>query len=96
MNKILMYIRVLDQNGSIIYEGLPSNLPFPEEVILEKCLLYFNDPEPCYIHRGAVIMRMAAEILKALEAAPLSPAREPWAAYFGALADAHLVEGFLP
>ena len=91
-----MYIRVLDQSGAIVYEGLPSNLPFPEEVILQKCLHYFNDPEPCYIHRGAVIMRMAAEIQQALETAPLSPAREPWTAYFSALPDAFLVEGFFP
>ncbi len=96
MNKILMYIRVLDQNGSIIYEGLPSNLPFPEEVILEKCLLYFNDPEPCYIHRGAVIMRMAAEIQQALEVAPFSPKQGPLAVYFSAFWDAYRVEGFYP
>lgn len=95
-NKCLMYIRVLDQSGSILFEGLPVNLPFPEEVIHQKCLQYFNDPEPCYIHRSAVIMRMAAEIQQALETAPLSPAHEPWAAYFSAFWDAYLVEGFFP
>lgn len=92
----LMYIRVLDQSGAILYEGLPANLPFPEEVILQKCLLYFNDPKPCYLHRGAVILRLAAEMQQALETAPLFPAQSPWAACFQAFDDAHVVEGFSP
>ena len=94
--KSLMYIRILDRSGAILYEGLPAGLPFPEEVILRKCLLYFNDPEPCYIHRGAVILRLAAEMQQALETAPLFPAQSPWADCFQAFDGAYLVEGFFP
>lgn len=92
----LMYIRVLDQSGSILYEGLAANLSFPDEAILQKCLQFFHDPQPCHIRRGAVILRMAAEIQNALEDGPLNPGQEPWAAYFSAYGDARRVEGFMP
>ncbi len=94
--KCLMYIRVLDHCGAILYEGLPANLPFPEEIILQKSVYYFNDPEPCYIHRGAVIMRLAAEIQQTLENACINPILEPWTSYFCAFPDACRVEGFYP
>lgn len=94
--KSLMYIRVFDQYGAILYEGLPANLPFPEEVIINKSIHYFNDPEPCYIHRGAVIMRLAAELQQALDVAPIAPCKCPWAPYFAAFPDACRVEGFYP
>jgi hypothetical protein len=94
--KSLMYIRVLDHCGAILYEGLPAGLPFPEEVIIQKSIHYFNDPQPCYIHRSAVIMRLAAELQQALEIAPLSPFESPWASCFSAFPDARRVEGFYP
>jgi hypothetical protein len=94
--KSLMYIRVLDQCGAILYEGLPANLPFPEEVILQKSIHFFNDPEPCYIHRSAVIMRLAAELQQALELGAIAPFKSPWACYFSAFPDACRVEGFYP
>ncbi len=94
--KSLMYMRVLDQGGAILFEGLPTNLPFPEEVIIQKSIHYFNDPHPCYIHRGAVIMRLAAEMQQALEIAPIAPFKSPWASCFAAFPEACRVEGFFP
>jgi hypothetical protein len=94
--KVLMYIRVLDQCGAILYEGLPVKLPFPDEVIVSKSILYFNDPHPCIIHRNAVAMRLAAELQQALENGPISPFMGPWACYFAAFPDACRVEGFYP
>lgn len=94
--KSLMYIRVFDQCGAILYEGLPANLPLPEEVIIQKSIHYFSDPEPCYIHRSAVIMRLAAELQQALEIAPIAPFLSPWACCFMAFPDACRVEGFYP
>ncbi len=94
--KSLMYIRVLDQCGAILYEGLPANLPFPEDVIIQKSIHYFSDPQPCYIHRGAVIMRLAAELQQALELGAIVPFKSPWALCFTAFPDACLVEGFYP
>lgn len=37
-------------------------IPIQEDVIIEKSIAFFDDPEPCYIHRGAVVTRLAGEI----------------------------------
>lgn len=44
-------------------------IPIREEVIIEKSIAFFDDPEPCYIHRGAVVTRLAGEIEDAIIAA---------------------------
>lgn len=90
----LMYVRILDPNGAILFEGLPAQLPFPQETILKKCMQYYSDPEPCHIRRGAVILRMAAEIQQAISVAPIHPLAGPWREYFSAFSDAALAEGF--
>lgn len=41
-------------------------IPIREEVIIEKSIEFFDDPEPCYIHRGAVVTRLAGEIEDAI------------------------------
>ena len=54
------YLKVtLDK--AVLYDGLWDNLPITEEVIIEKSIEFFNDPEPCAIHRGAVQFRLLAE-----------------------------------
>ena len=50
------------QNETLLYEGFWNELPLTEEVILEKSIEFFNDREPCAIHRGAVHMRLLAEL----------------------------------
>ena len=58
------------------------DLPLKESVILEYSLRFFNDPAPCYIHRGAVQMRLLAELeeeLKENERQPLPPKLAGWA-----------------
>lgn len=55
------YLKVtLDK--AVLYDGLWDNLPITEEVIIEKSIEFFNDPEPCAIHRGAVQIRLLAEL----------------------------------
>lgn len=39
-----------------------TSLPIKEEFIVKKSMEYFNDPEPCFIHRGAVFTRILAEL----------------------------------
>ena len=95
-DKKLMYLRVLDRSGAILFEGPPAQMPFPQETILKKCLQYYNDPEPCHIRRGAVILRMAAEIQQAVLVAPIHPTQGPWREYFTAFSDAGLAECFYP
>lgn len=54
--------------GLLLYDGLLKDLPLKETVILEKSAAFFDDPEPCQIHRSAVRARLTAEIGKELEA----------------------------
>ena len=51
-----------DHQGTKLYHGSIQNMNIPEAVILEKSVQFFSDPEPCYIHRGAVVVRLYAEI----------------------------------
>lgn len=57
-------IRVLGE-GRILYEGQLEELPLREKVILEKSEELFHDPDPCYIHRGAVSIRLYLELEEA-------------------------------
>lgn len=57
-------IRVLGE-GCILYEGQLEELPLRETVILEKSEELFHDPDPCYIHRGAVSIRLYLELEEA-------------------------------
>ncbi|MGB8455733.1 MAG: hypothetical protein WCD89_25875 [Anaerocolumna sp.] len=49
-------------NNCLIYQGRWDDLPLLEELIIEKSIAFFNDPEPCYIHRDAVRVRLLAEL----------------------------------
>ncbi len=53
--------------GVQIYNGFLKDIPLKEAVILEKSVEFFNDPEPCHIHRGAVRVRLTAEIQQEIE-----------------------------
>ncbi len=53
--------------GEKIYGGFLKDIPLKETVILEKSVEFFNDPEPCHIHRGAVRVRLTAEIQQEIE-----------------------------
>ena len=58
-------IRLYSQNA-LVYEGLLKDIPLKESVILEKSIQFFNDPEPCHIHRSAVRVRLTEELLRQL------------------------------
>ena len=61
-------VTVSGKNG-ILYQGLLKDIPLKDSVIIEKSIYFFNDPEPCYIHRGAVRVRLTHELLQELEKA---------------------------
>lgn len=46
----------------ILYQGPVSEVPLRESKVLEVSTRFFNDPNPCYIHRGAVRVRLTAEL----------------------------------
>ena len=50
--------------NKIIYQGYLKDVPLKESVILAKSVEFFDDPEPCHIHRSAVRTRLTAEIQK--------------------------------
>ena len=52
-------------NGVEIYRGTMTDLPLKEEIILGKSDEFFNDPNPCFIHRSAVRVRLLAELEEA-------------------------------
>ncbi len=39
-----------------------TSLPIKEQVLINKSIEFFGDPEPCFIHRSAVLKRLLAEI----------------------------------
>lgn len=53
---------ILYSNEGVLYDGPLDELPIKEEVILEKSIFYYDDPNPCYIHRSAVHLRLISEI----------------------------------
>lgn len=56
-------------DNTLLYDGLWDNLPLTEEIIINKSIEFFDDKEPCEIHRSAVQIRLLAE-LDALYGAP--------------------------
>jgi len=48
--------------GNILFNGSLMDLPIKEEWVIKKSIEFFNDPAPCYIHRGAVTVRLLNEI----------------------------------
>ncbi len=52
-------------NGSMVKYKLNS-LPIKEDQIISHSIEFFNDPSPCFIHRGAVVTRLCTEIENAV------------------------------
>ena len=66
--KKIKYITV-HYKDTILYEGKWDELPFDEKITIEYSIRFFDDPNPCYIHRGAVRVRLLAELEESYEAA---------------------------
>lgn len=57
-----------DGDGHACFDGELAGLVIPEAVVLALSVKFFNDPEPCYIHRGAVLTRALEELAQVLPA----------------------------
>lgn len=57
-----------DAQGRTLYSGDLYALPIGQDKIIEKSIEFYDDPEPCAIHRGAVYTRLCAEIEQFLSA----------------------------
>lgn len=63
--KTLPTLQLYGTSG-LLYDGLLKDVPIKEKILLEKSVEFFDDPEPCHIHRSAVRTRLTAEIQKEL------------------------------
>ena len=50
----------------VLYDGALTALNLPEKLIIELSIEFFDDPEPCQIHRGAVMRRGFMELSEVL------------------------------
>lgn len=67
VSSVKMKICVLDCNKKAIFEKRVIDIPLKEEIVITKSIEWFNDPEPCMIHRSAVMKRLYFELLEYLE-----------------------------
>jgi hypothetical protein len=63
-------IRIMGRDGSVLFEGALNTLCFTEKLVIEKSIFFFNDEEPCFIHRSAVAARLFGELCLLLEKQP--------------------------
>jgi len=62
MNLKNTILQLLDMDNNIILENKLIAIPLNEEEIISRSIEYFNDPEPCMIHRSAVMKSMIIEL----------------------------------
>ncbi|NCC44978.1 MAG: hypothetical protein EOM18_15685 [Clostridia bacterium] len=67
----LPHIQIFFQDNCL-YQGLLKDIPIKDSVIIEKSILFFDDPEPCNIHRTAVRVRLTEELQRELVDCSLS------------------------
>jgi len=70
--KKVKILKFCDIKGNVLLEKKVSSLPLKEQTIIKKSIEFFNDPEPCMIHRSAVMKRFFIELECFLENAMLT------------------------
>lgn len=63
----MLKLKIYDIGMKVIFTGKTSKLKVPDDLIIEKSIEWFRDPEPCFIHRGAVMKRLFVELEDELE-----------------------------
>lgn len=62
MKNIPKKITVYNAAREPVFTGALRDLPLREDVIIAKSIEFFSDPNPCFIHKGAVMTRLYEEI----------------------------------
>jgi hypothetical protein len=62
-----MKVCFLDCNKKVIFEKRVIDIPLKEKTIISKSIEWFSDPEPCMIHRSAVMKRLYFELIEYFE-----------------------------
>ena len=72
-------LRFIDKNGHVILDKALVGIPLKNSVIIAHSIEYFDDPEPCMIHRSAVMKRLFCEILEYFDTCAAGKGgRLPW------------------
>ncbi len=50
------------ENGEKIVKCKLFSIPLREDAVLQACIEFFADPEPCMLHRSAAMSRMYMEL----------------------------------
>lgn len=52
----------IGKDGKVLRENKLTSLPLKEKAIITKSMEFYRDPEPCMIHRSAVMKRLFFEL----------------------------------
>ncbi len=55
-------VSIFNSRDELLFSGELHSVPIKEAVIITKSIEFFDDHNPCYIHRGAVTIRLLGEI----------------------------------
>ncbi len=80
-------LSVWNAEGEALYDGLLTSLRLTEDMVKALSVQFFDDPEPCEIHRAAVLSRVFMELRETLvpgEAVELSGLDAGSRSYFSA------------
>lgn len=55
-------ISIFNSRDELLFSGELDSIPIREAVIIRKSIEFFDDHNPCYIHRGAETVRLLCEI----------------------------------
>lgn len=64
METEILLLTLYDNQDDILCQKKLTSVPLKEESIIGQSVEIYNDPEPCMIHRSAVMSRMYMEIYK--------------------------------
>lgn len=71
--KKVALLALYDPEGKELYRGELAAWPLPEREIIRLSIRYFDDPEPCHIHRAAVCQRALMELIRSHLGAQRTP-----------------------
>ena len=63
-NNDLLMLCLTDMGGKTLLSCKLTSVPLREDAVLRLSMEFFSDPEPCMIHRSAVMSRMYIELLE--------------------------------
>jgi hypothetical protein len=57
-----LLIGLISEDGEPIFAKKLTAVPLRDEVVVARSIEFFDDPEPCMIHRSAVMNRIYSEM----------------------------------